>query len=964
MERSSQAGAASRFVVVVGGACLALGLAVESARAQEAPFVDPGSGRHHGRVSGRVRACCDEVPVARDPYAPEVLYARGADEMPAQDEAASTPTVAEGAQESDKASAKAEGPRPSRHEHPVELDSDRVASLRTGGSCLVRNVTLHSAVAAPKLADVLVADGKILRIGAVEAPPGMLIIDGSGMHLSPGVVDCHSHMCIDGGVNEGAAAISCDTTIADVVDGDDIAVWRALAGGATTARLLHGSANAIGGRDAVIKLRWKARPEDLLLAGAPEGVKFALGENPKRSNRGGGEATRFPNTRMGVEALIERAFEHAAEYRAEWRGHEAAVAAGAAGDPPRRDVRLEALSKILDKTVLVHAHCYRADEIVMLLRSAERHGYGIATLQHVLEGYKVAPEMAAAGVGGSTFGDWWAYKVEAYDGIPHNAAMMEEAGILSSLNSDSDEMIRRMHQEAAKSVRYAGMDPVAALRLVTLNPARQLGLGERIGSIEEGKDADLVLTTHDPLDPRAVVAWTMVDGEIVFQRRDAFGFAERPVVVPAPAPEVLDALPAGEGRIDAIVGGTVHPIGAPTIERGVVLVQAGRILAVGADLPVPAGAVVHDAGGKHVWPGMIALGANTGLLEIGAVAATDDQSEIGGNQPDLRTAASIHPDSAHIAVTRANGITRAQVAPQGGGPMMGQSCVAQLAGDTWEEMVVLDRDMLHVDFPLLPPPSARRDAPAEEGQGRRRRGGDHAERVAELKRLLADAREHARRMDEAAAGRAAAPEVDSRLAALAPYARGQKPIALHARDARTILAALRFAKDEALRVVLYGASEAWKVVGAIKESGVPVVVGPVLSLPLRREDPYDAPYANAAVLARAGIPFAIMADDDENTRNLPFHAAMAAAYGLPHDEALRSVTIHAARILGIEQQVGTLAPGKVADIIVTDGDLLDVRSSVRTMFLAGRVVSLENRQTQLAERYGQRIRAWKAKAGK
>ena len=921
-----------------------------------------------GRVSGRVRACCEEVAPEPDDEAVERYYTRG-DELARvswEDVSQDAPVVAAPEVQATNNAATAAPLRMA--EHPVELDADRKPSLVTGGSCLLRNATIHSAVRPPYVGDVLILNGKIAQLGSVEAPQGVLVLDAAGRHLAPGVVDCHSHMAIDGGLNEGSVSISCDVTIADVVDGDDVAVWRAVAAGVTTARLLHGSANTIGGRDAVIKLKYGRRPAEMMLIGAPEGVKFALGENPKRATRGGGAPGRFPNTRMGVEALVERAFEAADDYRAAWRAYAEAQQRGEDRLPPRRDLRLEALSKVLDKSILVHAHCYRADEIVMLLRSAQRHGYTIATLQHVLEGYKVAPEMAAAGVAGSTFGDWWAYKVEAYDGIPHNAALMERAGVLSSLNSDSDEMIRRLMLEAAKSVRYEGMDPVAALRLVTLNPAKQLGLGERLGSIEVGKDADMALYTHDPLDARAVVLWTMIDGEVAFERRDAFELLTNPPKVRDLTPEPMADLPVGEGALTAIVGGTVHPVGAPVIEKGVVLVQGGRILAVGANVPVPAQASIHDATGRHVWPGMIALKANIGLLEIGAVAATDDQAEIGGNQPDLRTAASIHPDSAHVGVTRYNGITRAQVAPQGGGPFMGQSCVAHLVGDTWEEMVQVDRDMLHLAFPVKPAPTkpgAAKDAPPQDApNGRRRRtSSDHDERVAQLRRMLDDAREYGRRMDAAKTG-SVAPAFDARLAALVPYARAEKPVALHANDARTILAALRFAKDEKLNAVLYGAAEGWKVVDVLARAEVPVVIGPVLALPNRREDPYDAAYANAAVLARAGVRYAIMADDPENTRNLPFHAAMAAAHGLPHEEAVRAVTLYPAQILGLDKQVGSLAPGKVADIVVTDGDLLDVRAPVTALWIGGRSVPLENRQTQLADRYRARIDAYKSNAGK
>ncbi len=827
--------------------------------------------------------------------------------------------------------------------HPYETDDLRVPSFRTGGSCVIRNVTIHSAVEPPRVADLLVQDGDVAAIGEVGPLAGVREIDGDGLHLAPGVVDNHSHMAIERGINEGTLSITADVDISDSVDADDVAIWRALAGGCTTARLLHGSANAIGGRHEVIKLKWGRTADELRFPGAPEGVKFALGENPKRSNFRGG--ARFPDTRMGVEAIFHRAFTRAREYADEWAAYDDAVAAGADPVPPRRDLRLEALAGILSGDVQVHSHCYVASEILMLMRVAEAHGFRVRTFQHVLEGYKVAAEMAAHGAGGSTFGDWWAYKWEAYDAIPQNAALMDEAGVLSSVNSDSDEMVRRLYGEAAKSVRYAGMDPVRALRLVTLNSAQQLGVGDRVGSIEVGKDADLVLLDGPPLSSLSRVLLTLVDGEVEFERRDAFGLDDDPPPVPElsePAfPVTADLHDSEAGEVVALVGGTLHPITSPDVENGTLLLQGGRIVRMGADLPLPLGARVVDVTGKHVWPGMVAAYTGLGLIEIGSVRGTDDKDEIGGDQPDVRVTASIDAESAHIPVTRHNGVTRAQVAPQGGGPMMGQSCVVRLTGDTWEEMLDVDRDMLHVRYPRVANDAEKKEEgdAAEELRRRFRAARDHD-------RLQADAREHG----------TPPPPFDPRLEALAPFATGRKRVALHADNAQTILFALRFAEELELQPVLFGVREGWKVVDELARSGLECVVGPVLTLPSSRYDPYEAPYANAAVLARAGVPVAIMSRDTQNPRNLAFHAAMACAYGLPREEALRAITYYPARALGIEDRVGSLAPGKLGDVIVTDGDLLEIASPVDYVFVDGVQQSLETRQTRFHDRYRARLR--------
>jgi imidazolonepropionase-like amidohydrolase len=363
---------------------------------------------------------------------------------------------------------------------------------------------------------VVVENGKITAVGSdVAIPRRAEVIDAQGGQLIPGIVDAHSHIAIEGGGNEGTLAVTSMVAIGDVINPDDIAIYRALAGGVTSVNVLHGSSNPIGGQNQVIKLRWGADAEGMKFDGAPAGIKFALGENPKRSNfRRPGMPLRYPQTRMGVMDVIREAFTEAVQYRKEWQAFED-------GDrplPPRRDFKLDALVEILEGERLVHSHCYRADEILQLMRLAEEFGFRIATLQHVLEGYKIADEIAEHGAGASTFSDWWGYKVEAYDAIPYNAALMTERGVLVSINSDSGEEMRHLNQEAAKAVKWGGMDEIAALAMITLNPARQLGIDDRVGSIEVGKDADLVLYDGHPLAIRSVVQKTFVDGDLYFDR--------------------------------------------------------------------------------------------------------------------------------------------------------------------------------------------------------------------------------------------------------------------------------------------------------------------------------------------------------------------------------------------------------------------------------------------------------------
>ena len=376
-------------------------------------------------------------------------------------------------------------------------------------------LTVTNGVLAPGA--IRIVDGRIAEVGAsVEVPSGVEVIEADGMFVMPGIVDAHSHIAAES-INEGSVAVSSMTGTGDVVDPYDIAIYRELAGGVTTSNILHGSANPIGGLNVVIKHRWGEDAEGLVFEGAPPGIKFALGENPKRS-RGTppGVERRYPATRMGVVDVIRRAFVDARAYRQAFRDYEAAKAAGRPALPPRRDLKLEPLVEILEGERLVHAHCYRQDEILQLLRVAEEFDFRIATLQHVLEGYKVADEIAEHGAGASTFSDWWAYKVEAYDAIPHNAALMAERGVLVSINSDSAEEARHLNQEAAKTVKWGGMTEEQALATITINAAIHLGIGDRVGSIEVGKDADLAVFDRHPLSTFAVNRFTVVDGEVLF----------------------------------------------------------------------------------------------------------------------------------------------------------------------------------------------------------------------------------------------------------------------------------------------------------------------------------------------------------------------------------------------------------------------------------------------------------------
>ncbi len=671
---------------------------------------------------------------------------------------------------------------------PSEFEADRYPKLRTGGNVLIKDATILTVSRAGTIAkgSILVRNGKIEAIGAdLAAPEGFQVLDANGLVAMPGIIDTHSHMAIQGGVNEGTLSIVPEVRVADVVDGEDPTIYRALAGGTTSARLLHGSANTIGGQDVVVKLRYGLPARDLILRDEkrPQGVKFALGENVTR------RTNRFPYSRMGVEATIERAFLEGRAYAAEKKAHDEAEAAGKAVAPFRRDLRLEALAAIVDGSIKIHSHCYRSDEILMLLRTCERFGVRVQSLQHVLEGYKVAAEIAAHGASASTFSDWWAYKIEAYDAIPFNAALLTEAGARVCIKSDSEELVRHLYLEAAKMVKYGAVTEGQALEMITLNPARELGLEHRLGTIEVGKDADIALFNAHPFDTFARCQISLVDGEVRFLRKEADGkFAPRPGDKGMPGPDLavrtrpLD-IPANAKNLYALTGATIHPVSGADVPNGTIVVADGKIAAIGgSDTPVPAGTTTIDARGLDVWPGMVDAGSVVGLFEIGSLPETLDASDSAQSQPEVRTSVAIHPDSELIPVTRANGVLSAYIQPGGGGGqgpngglIPGQGCIADLSGWVPSEMVLVDGAALNVNIPNYIPPDPEGGRRGRFGGGA---GGDdpnsrRKERLDAIRDAFQTAVAYDKVVSAAKAGKAAMPAPDPRNAALAPFARGK-----------------------------------------------------------------------------------------------------------------------------------------------------------------------------------------------
>jgi imidazolonepropionase-like amidohydrolase len=387
------------------------------------------------------------------------------------------------------------------------------------GNMLIKNGTVITITKGNlEQTDVLIKDGKIAQIAKnIQAPAGVRVIDATGHFVMPGIIDAHSHIALDG-INEGTNPITPEVNESDVINPFQIGIYRALGGGITTVHAMHGSANAIGGQCETIKLRYGTfDPEVLKMEGAPRTIKFALGENPTRSHGEGSGIV--PRTRMGVEFVIRQAFSEAKEYAEAWNKYNKnKLVKGFRGAPPTYSYRHEVLADILNDKIIVHCHSYRADEIYMMLKVCKDFGIKRIVFQHVNEGFKVAPELAAQGAMASVFSDWWAYKFEVYYSTAYNAAILTRNGVVTSINSDDGEMMRHLYHEAGKTQKYGALTDDEALALITINPAKQLGIDSRVGSLEVGKEGDVVIFKNHPLSIYGVPMFTIVDGIVRFDR--------------------------------------------------------------------------------------------------------------------------------------------------------------------------------------------------------------------------------------------------------------------------------------------------------------------------------------------------------------------------------------------------------------------------------------------------------------
>ena len=810
---------------------------------------------------------------------------------------------------------------------------------------------------------IVLRDGKIAAVGGANTtvPAGAEIIDGTGKFVSPGIIDAHSHIANDA-INEGATAVSSMTGMGDVLNPTDIAIQRDLAGGVTAANVLHGSANPIGGKTLVIKLRWGVKKADqLVFEGAMPGIKFALGENPKRP-ASGINATgprRYPTTRQGVEYVIRDAFTRAKAYQRAWQDFQKAKAGGQDALAPRRDLQLDALVEILEGKRLVHAHCYRADEILMMIRLADEMGFKVATFQHVLEGYKVAKEMAAHGAGGSTFSDWWGYKIEAEDAIPGNASVMTAKGVNVSINSDSAEHARRLNTEAAKSVRWGDMNDDQAIALVTLNPAKQLRIDQRVGSLDVGKDADVVIWTAHPLSTYAIVEKTFIDGIVYYDRvteleRVKLAEAERatllgqqPGTTPSPAPtpgnlfsiesQPIDIKLNTTGPAWAITNARIFPVTGPEIPRGTIVIRGNRIQAIGANVTPPSGARVVDAKGASVYPGFIDASTDLGINEPG-VRNYDDVSEMLEFNQMMRTRVAYQSDSDAIPVARVEGITSAGIF-MGGGMITGEVTLMNLDGWTWEENMVRPTAGLGLTFPGGGG-GGRGGGGGGAGAGGGRGGGGGTQA---LDTLLAQARAY---------GANPKRDMDWNLEPLVPIVQKQQPFFAQAGSADSIRQAIAWAERQGINLVIRtNPAAAVQTADLLKAKNVPVILSTILAMPQGEDTFHAATYQAPGLLSKAGVTYAFSSGGFETSRLIPFQAAMAVAWGLSREDAIKAMTINAAKIFGADKSLGSLEVGKIANLVVVSGDPLEIRSRIQHVVIGGRDVPLESKHTELFKRY-------------
>ncbi len=867
---------------------------------------------------------------------------------------------------------------------PVLLPPTPTEAARTWSQAravVIRHATVMPA-SGPAIEDgaVAFAEGKLLAVGRsaeVATPPGAEEVDGTGLYVTPGIIDVHSHLGVysspasfsnDDG-NEATAPVTAEVDVEHGFWPQDPGLRRAAAGGITSLLVLPGSANLIGGRGFPVKLHFGRSAVEMRFPGAKDVLKMACGENPRRVY---GADHKAPSTRMGNVAGYRQAFAQARDYLnkiEDWEKKKAKKP-DEAGPPPMRDLKLETLAEVLRGNILVQNHCYRADEMEVMLQVAEENGFAIRAFHHALEAYKLRDKLAEKHVAVATWADWWGFKLEGWDGIPENAGLISQAGGRAVIHSDSQYGIQRLNQEAGKAMwraRESGI-PVPeeeALRWVTLNPAWVMGVDERTGSLEPGKMADVVLWKGHPLSTYArawrvwadgVVTYDAATGPAVpsdFEVGERAGASARLVAQPAAVPALqelgltvrcdamkdpscAELLPVS-GEACTAFRGVAAFTGTEWMKDASVVVEGGKVTRVQAGAPgsLPAGCRVVEGKGRLLTPGLMEPYSGLGLVEVMQEESTFDygpQGEAGAKEPiraAQRASDGINPASALFPVARLGGVTAAAAVPAGG-LVSGQSAWVAMDGSVRRSPLAL-----HVNLGI-----AGRDAVSS----------SRSEVFERLRELLFDAREYSRRKADFEQNRmrhVTASRLD--LEALQDVLAGKLPVVVYTERASDMLAAVELAREYGLKLILAGGDEAWLVARELATAKVPVILQPMQNLP-KDFDALSSRQDSAALLRAAGVKvlFSTLGEPHQ-VRTLSQEAGNAVAWGMPYTEALRAITSNVAEVFGVEG--GRIAPGAAADLVLWNGDPLESSSRPLGMWLVGKQVPLVSRQQALFEKY-------------
>jgi imidazolonepropionase-like amidohydrolase len=797
---------------------------------------------------------------------------------------------------------------------------------------------------------LVVGGGKVLAVGKqgdVAIPEGAAVVELPNAVIIPGLVDTHSHIGIwsrpgvpanaDG--NEGSGPVQPALRALDAVQPADPGIRMAVAGGLTTANIMPGSGNAIGGQTIYVKLRGdtieEMRIQDKRTLG---GLKMANGENPKGYGRRG----QAPFTRMKIAALQREQFVKAREYRQKWAKHREAEAKGEKSTPPETDLALEPLVEALERKRTVHFHCHRADDLMTAVRLAEEFGFDLV-LQHATEGYRVADELAKRKIPASlTLVDAPGGKLEVMGLLEENAAILEKAGVLVAVNTDDSITESRFLLRTGSIAVRGGLSEDSALRALTLNGARMLKLDHRVGSLEKGKDADFVILSGPPFSVYTQVLATYIDGAKRFDRankRDwtyqAGGFALTDLAKLPAVPEIQKPLPSVKAPVGAplddpskplksyaIRAGRIHTAAGKPILDGVIVIEEGRIKAVGpvADVALPKGVPVLAA--AEVTPGLIDAHSVCGLSGAYNTPADQDQDEASDpNQSDLRVLDGFNPNDPHIEFLRANGVTLIHAMPGRANVIAGQTGLFRTSGRTVGEALVRFPAGLLVNLGESSKSGTAGKAPTT--------------RMASagiVRNAFAGARNHRAKKD--------APS-NLKHEALGPMLDGKLPVVFSAQRADDIMTGLRLAEEFGLKPILSLATEAYLVPEAIAKSKAPVIVHPTMQRAGSSIETLHAFTGSAALLSDHKVPVVIGTAFEgyvPKTRVLRSEAAIAMAHGLGHERALRAVTIDAAKLLGVADDCGSIEAGKAADLVLYDGDPFENATHVTHTLIRGKVV--------------------------